>query len=84
MCMCVKTYVQVSQGKVNRKKKKKLFKIDLQWEESFLMDPKCYSWCTCRYTKLFPVLDDKVKLLISCNICEEERETVEEIGAVRL
>lgn len=29
------------------------------------------------------MLDDKTKLLISCNICEEWREAAEEIGAVR-
>lgn len=65
-----KTYVQVSQGKVNSIKKNTVFKLELQRAESFIMDPKGYSWYTHRYTKLFPVLDDKTKLLKRCNICE--------------
>lgn len=69
-----KTHGQVSQGKVNSIKKKTVFKIELQRAESFIMDPEGYSWYTRRYTQLFPVLDDKTKLLKRRNICEEWRK----------
>lgn len=71
MCMCVKHMDRFLKAKLTALKKNTVFKIELQRAESFIMDPEGYSWYTRRYTKLFPVLDDKTKLLKRPNICEE-------------